>query len=288
VARVLDFGIAKARVNSQHTTPGLLKGKAAYMAPEQIHGKATASSDIFSTGLILQEALTGSRAVGAFETDGEALAAILLGKIKPLGEVRPELPAALVQIVERALAREASARFASARQMADALRTWGTATPDEVARWVNSMAGKTLEHRRELVRKVEASKDVDDREASPRRRLPLPALVGSAIAVALVGGLVVGSYLRRAPAAQLLPAVENSPAPKSPAALDAGLSLTAAAAEPAPSRAEADTPNPPAATRPAASAHRPPKRQRSTAAKDCDPPFRIDKNGHKQFKAECF
>src|SRR5262249_20405529 len=59
VARVLDFGVAKARGRSQTTREGQLKGKLAYMAPEQIGGRVTRRTDVFAASIVLWEALAG-------------------------------------------------------------------------------------------------------------------------------------------------------------------------------------------------------------------------------------
>src|SRR6202020_1325470 len=61
IARVLDFGVAKARGRAQTTRVGQLKGKLAYMAPEQLRGKVTRRSDVFAASVVLWEALTGTR-----------------------------------------------------------------------------------------------------------------------------------------------------------------------------------------------------------------------------------
>src|SRR5262245_49932653 len=64
VARVLDFGIAKATVNASNTRAGQLKGKIAYMAPEQIRGDVDCRTDIYAASIVLWEALTGMRLFG--------------------------------------------------------------------------------------------------------------------------------------------------------------------------------------------------------------------------------
>jgi len=61
VARVLDFGVAKAAGRIQTTHEGRLKGKLTYMAPEQVEGAASRVSDIYSAGIVLWELLTGRR-----------------------------------------------------------------------------------------------------------------------------------------------------------------------------------------------------------------------------------
>jgi serine/threonine protein kinase len=272
VARVLDFGIAYARVKSQQTTPGLIKGKVAYLSPEQIHGKATRSSDIYSTGLVLYEALAGRRAVDNFANEGEAMAGILLGNFPKIETLRSELPAALTAIVDKALAREPSARFATAHEMANALRNWGTASPDDVAKWVATLAAPTLERRQRLVRLAESSKEVASEPAShPRRAMALWLGVGAGLMVVLGIGLTwrLSHPAPQEPVPALAPVASTAPA-----VIDAGLDA------PKPDPVE----TPPVSKRLGAPA-RSSKRSRQ---KDCTPNFWIDKNGHKQFKPECF
>jgi serine/threonine-protein kinase len=275
VARVLDFGIAYARVKSQQTTPGLIKGKVAYLSPEQIHGKATFSSDIYSTGLVLYETLSGRRAVDNFANEGEAMAGILLGNFPRIETLRPELPAALTAIVDKALSKEPSARYATAHEMANALRNWGVASPDDVAQWVASLAAPTLERRQRLVRLAESSKEVDSGPiVQPPRKPPLAMWLG--IAAGLLVTLGTGLAWRlshRAPEK-----VEPPPTvATAPAVIDAGSGAIAATVL-------QTAPEPrPAPTRVGAPAH-----ASKRSKKDCTPNFWIDKNGHKQFKPECF
>jgi eukaryotic-like serine/threonine-protein kinase len=286
VTRVLDFGIAKARVRVRQTAPGMLKGKVPYMAPEQIHGRATRSSDLFSTGLVLYEALSGERAVGQFASKADALSAILRGQIRPLCQLCPQLPSDLVAIVDRSIARDPEQRFASARQMADALRAWGTATPDEVACWVASLAKDTLDQRRELVRLAESSKESGVLVATlPRQRWLRLAAAGVAIVLAL-GAVGVRVLWRRSRPSPNSVAASLPPEPPNvvPTATKGAEAEMPSVEPPAPASVEAfpvTEKRPPPPPRPIG------KRGRSVS-KNCDPPFLLDKNGHKQFKPECF
>ena len=118
--KVIDFGIAKARDSSLETKTGVLKGRANYMAPEQLTRRADRSSDIFSVGAVLFEVLSGRRLwQGMGEI--EILAALTRGEIPSLHAVRPDTPAALVEICQRALAARPDDRFATAAQMRDAV-----------------------------------------------------------------------------------------------------------------------------------------------------------------------
>ena len=109
-ARVLDFGIAKARGRSQVTRDGAIKGKLAYMAPEHIVGNATRRSDVFAASVCLWEALTAQRLFEA-DDEGTLLAKVLQHPIESPAVHATELPPELVQVVMRGLAREADERF---------------------------------------------------------------------------------------------------------------------------------------------------------------------------------
>jgi serine/threonine protein kinase len=119
--KIADFGIAKARSRSYHTMSGSIKGKAPYMAPEQILGEPIdRRADVFSLGVLLFELSTRSRLYSAY---GNAIAMkhILDGTLPDPAERRPDYPPALTQIVRRALARHPADRYPTARAFADAL-----------------------------------------------------------------------------------------------------------------------------------------------------------------------
>lgn len=120
-AKLMDFGIA--HVTSQKLTQtGMIMGTTYYMAPEYISGEpVTAASDLFSMGAVLYEVLTGRRPF-----TGETMQAIIFSVIQhepaAPSQVVPTLPAAVDAIVARAIAKDPAGRFASAREMADALQ----------------------------------------------------------------------------------------------------------------------------------------------------------------------
>jgi hypothetical protein len=116
VLKILDFGIARLG-GSSHTRLGVMVGSPNYMSPEQATGRpADARSDIFSVGLVLYELLSGRR---AFSADNGLLAAILFQTPAPLTDLCPDIDPALVAIVDRAIAKEPSERYQTAREMSD-------------------------------------------------------------------------------------------------------------------------------------------------------------------------
>jgi serine/threonine-protein kinase len=125
--KVIDFGIAKARDSSLETKTGVLKGRANYMAPEQLTRRADRRVDIFSVGAVLFEVLSGRRLwQGMGEI--EILAALTRGEIPSLSAVRPDTSPILVEICQRALAPRPEDRFSTAAEMRDALdqHLWAT------------------------------------------------------------------------------------------------------------------------------------------------------------------
>jgi len=119
-AKIMDFGVAHLQ-SSDMTRTGLVVGTPSYMAPEQVMGgKAVPGTDVFAVGAVLYHLLTGSK---PFEgpTLQSLFYRIVTDMPKPLDEVRPGLPAALNAIVQKSMAKEASDRFASALDMANAI-----------------------------------------------------------------------------------------------------------------------------------------------------------------------
>lgn len=111
-ARLTDFGIAKALGRSTRTAAGVIKGKAAYMAPEQLLLRpATPQSDLYSLGIVLFEMLAAERLFGATESDLNQLSD---GPPPDIGEYRDDVPSALVGLLFRLLASDTALRPASA------------------------------------------------------------------------------------------------------------------------------------------------------------------------------
>lgn len=121
LVKLADFGIAKLDDDRHDTTIGSMFGTVSYLAPERLAGHpATRSSDVYSVGVVLYEALTGD---AAFRADTPLALARAIAQDRPTftSEQRCDLDPALVAAVERALAKDAEARFASAEEMATAI-----------------------------------------------------------------------------------------------------------------------------------------------------------------------
>jgi serine/threonine-protein kinase len=119
-ARVTDFGIARAGV-SEITQTGSVLGTAQYLSPEQAQGlPVTAASDIYSIGVMLYEALTGTV---PFDADSPVTVALkqVSERPRPPSELNPQVSRALDGVVMRALAKDPANRFASAEEFRQAL-----------------------------------------------------------------------------------------------------------------------------------------------------------------------
>ncbi len=155
LARVLDFGIAKASNRIQVTREGQLKGKLAYMSPEQLHHKPlTRAADIHAIGIVLWEGLTGERLFAA-NSEGETVTKVLFGD-RDAPSARGA-PPEYDGVTLKALAPDPADRFATAREMSIALAKCGTkAEAHEVAEWVSQVAKDALQTRLELISQIES------------------------------------------------------------------------------------------------------------------------------------
>lgn len=144
VARITDFGVAKAEGRLHKTRDGGVRGKLMYLAPEQVGGEVTAKTDVYAAGLVLWEMLVGARPIEG-ETEAELVTRALAPKIARPSTKLPGLSQAIDDVVMRALAPDPEGRFESAREMADALvATREIASSEAVAEWVQSLAGPAL------------------------------------------------------------------------------------------------------------------------------------------------
>ena len=112
--KVSDFGIAKARAASEATASLLIKGKPAYMSPEQANGQhLDGRSDLFAVGAVLWEMLAGRRLFLGEDTR-TTLAAVLFGRIPPPSSLRADVPHDLERVAMTLLERDLAARYATA------------------------------------------------------------------------------------------------------------------------------------------------------------------------------
>lgn len=178
VARVLDFGVAKAAGRVHTTRDGQLKGKLAYMAPEQVRGAVTRTTDVYAASVVLWEVLAG-RNLFTGSHEGAILANVLQGCSEPPSAYADDIPSSLDAVVMRGLRIDPAERFATAREMARALESAiGLLPPSTVGEWVESLAGATLLRRSEHIAAIESDPSPPSPEGSeqaPPSKQPLSA-----------------------------------------------------------------------------------------------------------------
>ena len=159
VARITDFGVAKAQARLANATQGgQLKGKLAYMSPEQVRGNMPVDrrADVFAAGIVTWELLAGQRLFKA-EGEAETLFKVVAAEVPPLRNFEPSVPPEVEVVVRRALAAHPSDRFATTADFAEALeqaaRTYNlVATVRQTAAFVNEIIGLDISQQREIVR----------------------------------------------------------------------------------------------------------------------------------------
>lgn len=115
--KVVDFGIMKAAGKRSSTLTGQLRGKVAYMSPEQAGSKPLDHrTDVFALGAVLWEMCCGERLFSG-ETESETLAKVARCEVPDLLQIRSDLPVELRDILDRALAASPEHRYGSAREM---------------------------------------------------------------------------------------------------------------------------------------------------------------------------
>jgi eukaryotic-like serine/threonine-protein kinase len=314
VARVLDFGVAKAAGRVHTTKDGDIKGKVLYMAPEQLAAQPlTCTADVYAAGVVLFETLTCVR-MFAGENEGAALTKIIQNDIKVPSEVDPEL-APFDRIVRRATAANPEDRYPTALAMAVALEEvcGAPASPSEVSAWVQRLASEILDERARIVSEIERSSTRSKPPLGPDSGVmkltpahlalpdaaapPLPSdrpparphaftMVGLALLAALLLAaiVVIVLLLRRGTAASEPEAAAPASASTAPAE-PAVVAVPIVRPEPAPVVEAPVTRRPAAsATASATAAPAPPPPVRRVS---CDPPYVVDKNGHQHFLPEC-
>ena len=160
-SRITDFGVARASSRLSTTRSATVKGKLAYLSPEQATGRGLdRRSDLFGMGVILWEALAGRRLFRG-DTDGATLSRILVEPIPALDEFAPDLPEGVCAVVTKSLARDPDDRFPTAGEMADALEQavrWANdpalfvASPRDVAAYMRELFGADVTARRDAIR----------------------------------------------------------------------------------------------------------------------------------------
>lgn len=212
VIKLADFGVVKSEVNLERTAAGVVKGKFAYMSPEQVTNRdLDGRSDLFSLGIVLYEIATGRR-LFKFDSVQQTIIAISNAEVPAPSTREPGFPAALERILLKLLARAPEARHQTAAELhADleqfrASQNWtsggreialmmGKLFPPETAALpaapvssFGSLSGTEptdSNHGRPL-----ADEDVDSTSSSVGQAGGFPWLVVAAVGAALLGSIL--------------------------------------------------------------------------------------------------
>jgi serine/threonine-protein kinase len=189
-ARITDFGVARAASRLSSTRAGQLKGKLAYMAPEQARGgDIDRRADLFALGTVLWEVLADRR---LFKGEGEAdtLNRVLFEPIPGVLEAAPETPPVLGTVTMKALDRDPEKRFRDAAEFAEELEkaadsVKSVASHTEVALYVQKVIGREIAQQREAVRAWLAQSEPSRTERADQAATVPPNLSSSVSSAAL-------------------------------------------------------------------------------------------------------
>ena len=184
MVKLLDFGIAKARGANSRTRTGTVKGKNAYMSPEQILGKPLdRRSDVFALAVVMYEMLAIRR---LFHRDSDFLTfkAITEEPIPEIRDRRPDIPAGMRAALLQAMARDPNGRFDTAQAFGQAIKAsvatlGGVASPAELGRLLASDFGDEMAARDEILKAADDPLQAiptpsNDTGTAPLRRTPPP------------------------------------------------------------------------------------------------------------------
>jgi len=166
VPKLIDFGVARALGTASLTTPGTLKGKFGYMAPEYVRGDAyDHRADLFSLGVVMWELFTRRRLFKGGSA-AEQLRNVLGAPIHRIDEVVPDFPAPLADVVAAMLEREPERRIATAAHLRDSLAELAHSLPvvghASLRAWLDRWIPDKMTERRRRDRALLASSPVDD------------------------------------------------------------------------------------------------------------------------------
>ncbi len=115
--KIVDFGLAKASSQLEKSEPGIIKGKFSYLSPEAAMGQDVDSrTDIFAVGIILWELLAGQR-LFLGDTDFQTVKKVQQSQVPPISQINRKVPPELERIVNKALAKDMSARYGTAKEL---------------------------------------------------------------------------------------------------------------------------------------------------------------------------
>jgi eukaryotic-like serine/threonine-protein kinase len=325
--KLVDFGIAKLNASAENTNTGVVKGKIAYMAPEQLEGgNLDHRADLFAVGVMLWEAIARRRLWGT-RSDAEIVRSLVLDDMPPVRAVVPEVDPELAYICDKALAVNPDARFASAAEFQAELEMYLarraiSVRQQDIADVVTRTCADLRDHSAELL-KAELAKFSsgapgwrDALQAFDDLHTPVPArptnrrrwLFAGSVVIALGSAAIVFRWVSK-PAEPALPPSSAEPSPRAEPSLSANQpSANQPSANqprqpsPGPEVTPEPAPQPKPRTGPVAAtrrrstrAHRPtPAREEqprappsAPATLNCNPPYYIGADGLKHYRREC-
>lgn len=154
--KLLDFGVAKTAMRTGETRAGMMKGKARYMAPEQVmNGDVDRRADIYAAGVVLWELVAGRKMVSGTNVL-EQLVTVMKTPAPKLSTFVPDVDPELEQIVHKALEREPENRYATGLEMREALQKYlamkGGPRSEDVAALVRELFTRQREDTQKLIR----------------------------------------------------------------------------------------------------------------------------------------
>jgi serine/threonine protein kinase len=193
MVKLVDFGIAKARTQTEVTGSGMLKGKHAYMSPEQVRGDhVDHRSDIFTIGIVLYELSTGHRLfVGRNEV--ETLEAVLQAPIPRPSTRTADFPEKLDDIIMRALERDPDLRYQSAQEMQlDLERSIPNVTGSaELGSFMHELFGPIIEEKQKVLTFLKRSGTLPTEEWDREEERPPPLVLAKRSAIEIPTGVFV-------------------------------------------------------------------------------------------------
>jgi serine/threonine-protein kinase len=182
--KVVDFGIATTTISEVHTLPGVVRGKASYMSPEQCLGdEVDHRTDVFALGVVLYELTTGARCFHG-KTDFERMLAVVRNDYLAPSQLVEGYPAALEQVIRTALAPAPEQRYASCAELIEALEAvlaacgWASGT-QAIARLMAELYGSSAATR---VAAGEAASEAMGPADATLRQLVLPEALAENVA----------------------------------------------------------------------------------------------------------
>lgn len=164
--KIVDFGIARARNRLSKTEAGNVKGKFRYMAPEQIRGDGVClQTDIYATAILFWELLTGHRIYNDVPV-GQMMMSVANAEIPRISDFRSDVPAAVLQVLERATARNPEDRYSSAQALSLALQERFPIDADACRRELRKVVAeaRAAERQRGLDRAVVRARSAAERD----------------------------------------------------------------------------------------------------------------------------